>query len=165
MASDEKRDPRAVERRAASASKQGKLESALDLYLKLEESEPADPEWPRQLASIYRRQNEPEKELDALIRCAGHHAKRGEFLPALATYKMILSIDPSHVLAQQLLSELQPHQTISVTYQEDRAPTAPLQVPRVESPVARKSKKKASGKGKGKGKNKNKHSGKGKNKR
>ena len=142
MASGGNRDSQAHEQRAAHARKQGDLRTALDLYRKLEQSQPDDPEWPRQLASIHRGLDQQDDELDALIRCAGSHAARGEFLPALATYKMILSIDPGHMQAQQRLSELQPNQTVSVMYQGEAAPRERMPSPDIEPPSKQKTRPK-----------------------
>jgi CRP-like cAMP-binding protein len=147
MASDEQRNLQTLAERAAQACKQGDLRAARDLYEKLERAAPTDPQWPRQLASVHRRLNEHEAELDALIRCAGIHSTRGEFLPALATYKMILSIDPGHLQAQQLLDELQPHQTVSVTYQSDGGETplrTPMQSADLEQPQTSKRRRRRS---------------------
>jgi CRP-like cAMP-binding protein len=136
MASVQRHDLEKLAGRAAQACKQGDLQAAAGYYAKLEHFAPDDPQWPRQLASIHRRLEEQDEELDALTRCAACHSARGEFLPALATYKMILSIDPAHVQAQQLLSELQPDQTsVLVTYQSDRPSTgAPMQSADFEAP-------------------------------
>lgn len=116
MATAAKDGLKALARCARVAVEQGDLKAALSLYTRLEKTAPDDPEWPRRLAEIFRRSGETNKELDALIRCASRHAQRDEFLPALATYKMVLSVDPGHLLAQQLLTELQPHQAVSVMY-------------------------------------------------
>jgi CRP-like cAMP-binding protein len=121
------------------------LGRALDAYQQLEAKDAANPEWPRQLANLYRRTGRSDLELDALVRCADRHAARREFLPALATYKMILSTDPGHVVAQQRLSELQPNDAVSVNYADDdvyarpapEAPSArfPLAMPRESAPL------------------------------
>jgi CRP-like cAMP-binding protein len=116
---------RKLAERAQTALESDQIDEALSLYAQLEEQDAADPEWPRQLASLYRRTGAGDEELDALVRCADRHAAREEFFPALATYKMILSIDPGHLVAQERLSDLQPDDTIEVHYADDAAPAAP----------------------------------------
>jgi CRP-like cAMP-binding protein len=60
---------------------------------------------------------------------------------------MILSIDPGHLEAQQLLTELQPHQTVSVTYQSDPGETpirTPMESQDLERPQPRKRRRRRS---------------------
>ncbi len=111
---------RELEARARAAAARGDVAVAIDLFSRLEVEEADDPEWPRHLASLYGRSGRVDQELDALVRCADRHAARKEFIPALATYKMVLSTDPGHVAAQQRLSDLQPQSdSISVHYLEE----------------------------------------------
>jgi CRP-like cAMP-binding protein len=121
-------DVRSLAARARAASDEGDLAAASSLYAELERQDAGSPEWPRQLASLHRRAGRGEDELDALVRCADRHAERQEFLPALATYKMVLSTDPGHAGAQRRLEELQPGGSISVDYAaqaaEEEAPRA-----------------------------------------
>ena len=113
---------------AESAVEQEDFARARATYERLEQEDPRNPEWPRRLAGIHRRLGSVDDELDALVRCADRQAARDEFLPALATYKMILSVDPGHLLAQQRLSELQPGDAVSVTYQDEQVVTRPPEV-------------------------------------
>ncbi len=125
-----------LENRAAAAADRDDLAEALRLYAELESADARNPEWPRRVANLHRQGGSPDDELDALVRCADRHAERQEFIPALATYKMVLSTDPGHVLAQQRLCELQPNSnSVSVHYaDDDRAVPAEREVYRPLSP-------------------------------
>jgi len=106
---------------AAAAVERDDFERAIELYVRLEQADIRNPEWPRELASLYRQTGAADDELDALVRCADRHADRQEFIPALATYKMVLSTDPGHALAQEKLSALQPQaDSVSVHYADSR---------------------------------------------
>ena len=114
-----------LESRATAAADREDFAEALRLYGELESADARNPEWPRRVSNLHRQCGRTDDELDALVRCADRHAERREFIPALATYKMILSTDPGHVLAQQRLCELQPSSSsISVNYVGDE-PAAP----------------------------------------
>ena len=111
---------RELYQRACKALETEDVSGALTAYAGLENVDATNPEWPRQLASLHRQRGDTDAELDALVRCADRHAERKEFFPALATYKMILSTDPGHVVAQSRLSELQPESNaVSVHYLDD----------------------------------------------
>lgn len=111
--------------RAQSALESNDVAGALTAFAGLEKLDEANPEWPRRLAKLHRHRGDVGSELDALIRCADRYAARQEFIPALATYKMILSTDPGHVVAQQRLSELQPEtNSVSVRYSDEERPAA-----------------------------------------
>ena len=120
---------RKLEARAHDAFENDELDEALTAYARLEELDADNPEWPRQLANVHRRRGRTDDELDALVRCANRHAAREEFLPALATYKMVLSTDPGHALARQRLSELQPSSnSVSVNYIDEELTIRPRRV-------------------------------------
>lgn len=109
-------DLNALAERATAARESGEFDVARELYTQLEQADPDDPEWPRALSMIFRHTNALDEELNALLRCAERHAARDEFLPALATCKMILSVDPGHGAAQVLMTQLEPDQAVSVDY-------------------------------------------------
>lgn len=115
-----------LEARARAALEAGDPSAALAAYQELERQDRASPDWPRQIARLHRDAGRLDQELDALVRCADRHARRREFIPALATYKMVLSTDPGHVLAQQRLTRLQPdNASVSVDYRGERRASEP----------------------------------------
>lgn len=105
--------------RAGHALDAENLDVALELYQRLERVDPTQPEWPRQLSKVHRLADEPAAEFEALLRSAECHAARSEFIPALATCKMVLSLDPGHERAQVLLTRLEPDQSVSVDYSSE----------------------------------------------
>jgi cAMP-dependent protein kinase regulator len=118
-------DLRTLAREALEAFESGHFELAGGLYQRLEQQDPSDPEWPRRLASLHQQRGHADDELDALVRCADRQSAQQDLLAAIATYRMILSIDPEHLLAQQRLGQLQPNNTVSVLYLDDRRGAAP----------------------------------------
>jgi CRP-like cAMP-binding protein len=98
--------PRELKVRAAETMRLGDLGQALAIFGELESVEPDEAAWPRHRADIHRRLGERGPELEALLRAAELYASRGFAIQAVATCRMILSIDPTHSATQEQLEQL-----------------------------------------------------------
>ncbi len=107
-------DSRRQKDAAARAVRAGNHRKALAIYLELAKLHPLDGSWPQRAAEMYRRLEKPASEMAALSRAADLHAKAGFLLKAIASCKMILSIDPQHRETREKLAELCAAQGIPV---------------------------------------------------
>jgi CRP-like cAMP-binding protein len=120
--------------RAAESMRLGDLEQALAIFGELENLESEQAAWPRQRADIHRRLGERGPELEALLRAAELYASGGFAIQAVATCRMILSIDPTHSATQEQLDELSAD--LNELLPPDADPPAPLRVAAsAESPL------------------------------
>lgn len=107
-------DSRRQKDAAAKAVRAGDYKKALVVYLELAKLHPLDGSWPQRAAEMYRRLGKPASEMAALARAADLHGRAGFLLKAIASCKLILSIDPQHRETQERLAELCAAQGIPV---------------------------------------------------
>ena len=74
-----RKDARGLRDEAGQAATEGKHKRALECYVELEQLEPADPNWPKRAAEIYRRLGK-NREAVAAYDCAAERYAQGGFL-------------------------------------------------------------------------------------
>jgi CRP-like cAMP-binding protein len=119
-------DSRTLKNEALEAAGKGNWRKAALCYAHLEKDEPAEPGWSLKLGESLRKTGDNGAAIKALGRAVNGYAKNGLMLKAIAVCKIILSVDPSHSHAQELLDSF---------YAAQRKPTDPgVQLPRRISP-------------------------------
>jgi CRP-like cAMP-binding protein len=96
-------DLRKLKNEALEAAGKGNWRKAAWCYANLEKHEPAEPGWSLKLGESLRKMGNNGEAIKALGRAVNGYAKNGLVLKAIAVCKIILSIDPSHSHAQELL--------------------------------------------------------------
>jgi cAMP-dependent protein kinase regulator len=92
--------------RAWRALRRGKVDRALRLYEELEGLEPGEPVWPARLAEVHRLRGDREAQLAALVRAAERYAQAGLAAQAIATCKVVLSLEPAHPQVRERLLDM-----------------------------------------------------------
>lgn len=110
-----RKDARLLREEAATASAAGKHRRALECYLELERLEPADPNWPKKVAEIYRRLGKTGDAVAAYERTIDRYVRGGFLVQAIAVCKVILQIEPAHAAAQDRLAEITEQQNAGQT--------------------------------------------------
>ena len=91
---------------AADARCRGRHKRALAIYHELEAREPSDGSWSTRAAGIYRRMGENSAAIAALERAHEKYLRAGFLSKAIASYQIILQIDPNHMGARACLRGL-----------------------------------------------------------
>jgi CRP-like cAMP-binding protein len=91
---------------ALALAREGHDEKALFRLAELEKLEPNEPDWPRRAAECHRSLGNSKEQVDALGRAAERYMSQGLVPKAIATCRMILSIDPRHTATQERLGAL-----------------------------------------------------------
>lgn len=91
---------------ALALVRSGHDKKALLRFAELEELEPNEPDWPRRTAECHRVLGNSKEQVEALGRAAERYMSQGLVPKAIATCKVILSIDPRHTETQQRLGTL-----------------------------------------------------------
>lgn len=76
--------------------RRGHLGEALHALGELEAAQPDEPAWPKRQAEIFHRQGRRREELAALLRTSRLEVETDQVLAAIATCKLILSLDENH---------------------------------------------------------------------
>lgn len=105
-----RKDARLLREEAAAFSADGKHRRALESYLELERIEPAEPNWPKRVAEIYRRLGKTGDAVAAYERTIDRYVRGGFLVQAIAVCKIILQIEPAHAAAQDKLAEISEQQ-------------------------------------------------------
>jgi CRP-like cAMP-binding protein len=84
----------------------GHDQKALLRFAELEQLEPTEPDWPRRAAECHRVLGKSKEQVEALGRAAERYMSQDLVPKAIATCKIILSIDPRHTETQRRLSAL-----------------------------------------------------------
>ena len=79
---------------------------ALVRFAELEQLDPTEPDWPRRTAECHRVLGNSKEQVEALGRAAERYMSMGLVPKAIATCRVILSIDPRHTETQQRLGAL-----------------------------------------------------------
>ncbi|MBP9205390.1 MAG: cyclic nucleotide-binding domain-containing protein [Kofleriaceae bacterium] len=93
------KDTRQLREEAAAAAAAGKYKRALEHYLEIERTEPADAQWPKRAAEMLRRLGKTHEAIAAYERAVDRYAAGGFLVQAIAVCKLILQIDPNHSAA------------------------------------------------------------------
>lgn len=101
-----RKDARLLREEATAAAADGKHRRALECYLELERMEPADPNWPKRVAEIYRRLGKTSDAVAAYERTIDRYVRGGFLVQAIAVCKIVLQIEPAHAAAQDRLAEI-----------------------------------------------------------
>ena len=82
------------------------IKHARTALAELEKLDPSEPDWPRRAAECHRVLGQAKAQVEALGRAAERYMVQGLVPKAIATCKVILSIDPKHTETQQRLAAL-----------------------------------------------------------
>ena len=88
----------------------GKLNAAIDSYLKVLESSPDDTTTLNRVGDLYARLQRIEEAIQLFERAAQHFTEEGFYVKAIAIYKKILRLAPGQLEASENLAGLQAHQ-------------------------------------------------------
>ena len=91
---------------ALALVREGHDKKALLRFAELEQLEPNEPDWPRRAAECHRVLGNSKEQVEALGRAAERYMSQDLVPKAIATCKVILSIDPRHTETQRRLSAL-----------------------------------------------------------
>jgi CRP-like cAMP-binding protein len=91
---------------ALTLAREGHDERALSRFAELEKLEPDEPDWPRRAADCHRALGNSKAQVEALGRAAERYMSQDLVPKAIATCRMILSIDPRHTATQERLGAL-----------------------------------------------------------
>src|SRR5688572_12092247 len=91
---------------ALALAREGHDEKALIRFAELEKLEPDEPDWPRRAADCHRALGHSKAQVEALGRAAERYMSQDLVPKAIATCRMILSIDPRHTATQERLGAL-----------------------------------------------------------
>jgi CRP-like cAMP-binding protein len=135
-------DLRKLKNEALEAASKGNWRKAAWCYANLEKDEPAEPGWSLKLGESLRKMGNEGEGIKALGRAVNAYAKDGLVLKAIAVCKIILSVDPNHSNAQELLDSFYAAQrkpTDSGLALPKRTPPPPsgIQTPIAPAPPAR----------------------------
>jgi CRP-like cAMP-binding protein len=97
---------RKLREEALALAREGHDEKALLRFAELEKLDPTEPDWPRRAAECHRVLGNAKDQVDALGRAAERYMSQDLVPKAIATCKVILSIDPAHTETQRRLSAL-----------------------------------------------------------
>jgi CRP-like cAMP-binding protein len=97
---------RVLREEALALVRQGHDKKALLRFAELEQLEPNEPDWPRRSAECHRVLGNAKEQVEALGRAAEQYMSLGLVPKAIATCKVILSVDPKHTETQQRLTAL-----------------------------------------------------------
>jgi CRP-like cAMP-binding protein len=120
---------------ALALVRQGHEAKALQRFFELEKLEPGEPDWPRRAAECQRVLGNSKGQLEALGRAAERYMQQGLLAKAIASCKVILSIDPTHTETQQRLSIL--HQSMPARVPAERPSKRSQPAPRLSQPAPR----------------------------
>jgi tetratricopeptide (TPR) repeat protein len=88
----------------------GKLNAAIDSYLKVLDASPDDTTTLNRVGDLYARLQRIEEAIQLFRRAAEHFSEEGFYVKAIAIYKKILRLDPGQLEASENLAALQAHQ-------------------------------------------------------
>ena len=97
---------RTLREEALAFAREGHEAKALLRFAELEKLEPGEPDWPRRAAECHRVLGQAKAQVEALGRAAERYMVQGLVPKAIATCKVILSVDPKHTETQQRLAAL-----------------------------------------------------------
>jgi cAMP-dependent protein kinase regulator len=97
---------RKLKNEAADHQTRGRLDKALQCYVRASTLAPRDIHVRQKTAELYSRLGRTGEAVNEFQHIAGHYAAQGFFLKAIAICKVILSLDPSHTETQATLAEL-----------------------------------------------------------
>src|SRR5262245_31219110 len=130
---------RALRDEALGLVRDGHESKALFRFAELEKLDPNEPDWPRRAAECHRVLGNSKEQVEALGRAAERYMSQGLIPKAIATCKVILSVDPTHTETQQRLAAL--HETaparvfpVERSWKQAR-PEAPKPPPEVSQPA------------------------------
>lgn len=92
--------------RAAQLLMQGHLPVALEEYRRIVQAVPGELSARQKIAEILARQGQVQAAVTEYAEVVKRYAEQGEFFKATALSRVILSLDPKHLLATRLLAEL-----------------------------------------------------------
>jgi pilus assembly protein FimV len=84
----------------------GQYDKAVLEYQKLVQEDPRDVRTLLKIGDLHTRRSKPKDAIDVYQRVADLYAKQGFFLKAVAVYKQILKLDPSHLESTQKLAKM-----------------------------------------------------------
>ena len=97
-------------RNAERQVSRGKLNAAIDNYLKVLEGSPEDTTTLNRVGDLYARLQRIEEAIRLFERAAEHFSQEGFYVKAIAIYKKILRLDPGQLESSENLAGLQAHQ-------------------------------------------------------
>ncbi len=100
------RDPHQLREEAASAVARGKLDSALALYIELEQLEPTAAAWAKRIGETQRRLGHLPEAVVAFERAVDKYVADGLLVQAIAVCKLILQIAPENATIAGRIAEL-----------------------------------------------------------
>ena len=92
--------------RAMQLLTQGKLPAALEEFRRIVQAVPGELTARQKIAEILARQGQVPQAIAEYTEVVKRYAEQGEFFKATAISRVILTLDPKHQLAQQLLAEM-----------------------------------------------------------
>lgn len=113
--------------RANQLLQQGKLTSALDEFRRIVQAVPSELSARQRIAEILVRQGQVPGAVAEYTEVVKRYAEQGDFFRATALCRVILSLDPSHQLAQQQLATLYASRGAAPAGQPPPLPSAKLQ--------------------------------------
>ncbi len=84
----------------------GQYDKAVVEYQKLVQEDPRDVRTLLKIGDLHTRRSKPKEAIDVYQKVADLYAKQGFFLKAVAVYKQILKLDPSHLDSTQKLAKM-----------------------------------------------------------
>lgn len=99
-------------RNAERLVRRGKLNGAIEAYLKVLDDHPDDTSTLNRVGDLYARLNRVDEAVELFHRAAEHFADEGFFVKAIAIYKKILRQDPAQLEAAESLADLQARQRL-----------------------------------------------------
>lgn len=97
-------------RNAERQVSRGKLNAAIDSYLKVLEASPEDTTTLNRVGDLYARLQRIEEAIQLFERAAEHFSQEGFYVKAIAIYKKILRLAPAQLESAENLAGLQAHQ-------------------------------------------------------
>ncbi len=110
---------------AAAAEAAGDLDTALALYVRLEAEAPDAPMWSKKVAGVHRQRGDLDQRIEALVRAADKHNRRGELMKGIATLKSAQNIAPKHPALAAAMERLRRARPSSPTAPPPIVPTPP----------------------------------------
>ncbi len=99
---------------AAEHLKNSRFDEAAEVLEKLVEAEPTDIQHRLRLGDTYRRLNETGKAVEQYEKAGRHFATEGQFIKAVAAFKVVLTMDPRNAAAREHLSMMNTRRQKSV---------------------------------------------------
>ena len=84
----------------------GQYDKAIAEYQKLVSEDPRDVRTLLKIGDLHTRRNKPKDAIEVYEKVAELYARQGFFLKAVAVYKQILKLDPSHLAATLRLAQM-----------------------------------------------------------